>query len=324
MSDPQLRAPRNPRHTPFFLLSLSLGLSLPLVAQESGGKPPVIEPLPTAESIIERMIEAEGGREAMAAVRSRIIRGEIQILGLGMTAAFVSHNTGEGGYHESMSIPGNEQGQPAMTFDQGYSDGIAWSLDTMQGGRLLGGVEKEMRRRSSHLHLLLHIAEDYSKIECVGKRQVGERPAYELKMTPKVGNPETWIVDAETWLSLRNEMTIEAEMLGKIKMALAASDYRLVDGLRLPHRMEIEQGPTRLLLTITAYEHNAEIPPETFQLPPVIQQLLEKEKEKGEAGSGEAEKAPADPKPAEPKPADPKPAEPKPPEPKPAEPKPQG
>jgi len=311
---------------PVALLALVVGSGLPLVAQEGAGAPPAeAEPLPSAESIIERMIEAEGGRDAMAPIRTRTIRGQIEIIGMGMTAAFVSHNAGQAGYYESMSIPGNEQGVPAMSFDQGYTEGVAWSLDTMQGGRLLEGVEKEMRRRSSHLHLLLHIAEDYAKIECVGRRQVGDRPAYELQMTPKLGSPETWIVDAETWLSLRNEMTIEAPMLGKIKMSIAASDYRMVDGLRLPHRMEIEQGPTRLLLTISAYEHNAEIPPETFRLPAVIQELLAKEKGKTAGGAGEGAQpgAPAEREPEEPKPAEPKPAEPKPAEPKPAEPKPQ-
>lgn len=280
------------------------------------------EPLPAADFVVERMIAAEGGREAMGKVRSRIIHGELEVIGMGMSATFTSWNDGKGGYRESMTIPGNPEGTPGMEFDQGYIGGVAWGLDTLQGARLLDGVEKEMRRRSSHLHLLLAIGEDYQKVECVGRKVIRERPCYEMRMTPQLGNAETWFVDAESFLGVRTEMTVEAPMIGKIKMALGATDYREVDGLHLPHRMELEQGPARLILTVKSYEHNAEIPAETFQLPAAVQELIDKQKAKEATGAtGEGAKpgdasaepqkpgdAPAEPpKPEEPKPAPPKP-----------------
>ncbi len=267
------------------VLSLSFLLSVPGLRADDEEKQ--ADPLPTAERIVEQMIAAEGGRAAMEKITTRTILGNFEFIGMGMTANFSSWNAGDGRYRDSMSIPG------MGSFEKGILGEISWSHDPIQGGRILEGIELDLQRRSSHLSPLLHLEEDYEKIETVGSKEIDGQLCFELLMTPKVGEPETWFIRGDNFLAVRTEMTVDAPAVGRLKMVMEAKDYQEIDGIRLPHLMIIEQAGQNMTLKITKYEHNLEISGEKFELPQAVQKLVDKQKEKAAEGS-EPKKEPAE------------------------------
>jgi len=66
-------------------------------------------------------------------------------------------------------------------------------------------------------------------------------------------------------------------------------DYREIDGVMIPHRIEIEQGPQKMVMSIDRVEHNGEIQAAQFALPDTIRKLVdqrrkrEKAKEEGDS-----------------------------------------
>jgi hypothetical protein len=290
-------------------LALAVAFATPIALGQDGAGV-AEEPLPSAESIIERMIAAEGGREALTRIRTLTIHGELEIASMGIKAKFTSWNAGPGKYRESISL--GETGE----LEQGRLGEVAWMNNPIQGGRLLEGIEKDMMRRSSHIHPLLYIEEDYAAMACVGRKEIRGEKCFELAMTPRTGQPETWFVREADLVIVRSEMPYEGPQ-GKLKISMDCFDYRELNGLRLPHRMELEQGPQELNLTIQEYVHNAEIPAEKFALPEAVQALVDKQGAAGGTGPGgtaepgEGAKPPEGEKPAEKPPVKPpeKPAE---------------
>jgi len=232
--------------------------------------------------LVQWMIDAEGGSQAYANIVSRVLHGQLEMVGMGMTAKFTSWNAGSGMYRESMSLEG------MGNFEQGRLGEIAWGIDPIQGGRLLDGVEEEMNYRSSKLHPLLRVEEDYKEMKLVGEADVNTVSCWQLDMVSNSDQKETWFVRKDNHLVQRVKSMVEAPMVGKINLTMDTLDYREIDGIMIPHRMEIEQGPQKMVMSIDRVEHNGEIQAVQFALPDTIQKLVnqrrkrEQVKEEGE------------------------------------------
>jgi len=159
--------------------------------------------------LIQWMIEAEGGTKAYSNIASRVLYGQLEMVGMGMTAKFTSWNAGSGMYRESMSLEG------MGSFEQGRLGEIAWGNDPIQGGRLLEGVEEEMNFRSSKLHPLLRVEEDYKDMKFVGEVDVKGVSCWQLDMVSNSDQKESWFIRKDNHLSQRMKSTVEAPMVGK-------------------------------------------------------------------------------------------------------------
>ena len=152
------------RASGLLLAALIVAPLFALRADEPAEKPDA--DLPDVDTIIAQMIEAEGGKEAMAKVRSRKTTGDLEFAGMGMSAKLESWNGGDRKYRSSMSIEG------FGSFDQGILGDLAWSNDPVQGARILEGVEAEMMTNDAELHPKLAVKTNYPEIRVVEKTEV--------------------------------------------------------------------------------------------------------------------------------------------------------
>jgi hypothetical protein len=94
-----------------------------------------------------------------------------------------------------------------------------------------------------------------------------------VELTPKVGRPEKRCYDAESGDLLRLEL-IEVNAMGEIPATALTSDFREVDGVRVPFKMVQKAMGQQFTVTLESVEHNVEIPEGTFDPPPAVQELL--------------------------------------------------
>jgi outer membrane lipoprotein-sorting protein len=107
-------------------------------------------------------------------------------------------------------------------------------------------------------------------IELVGKEQVEGADAFKLKVTKKNGNVDFYYLDAETYLTVKQEGKRRRQGT-EIEGETIFSDYKDVGGYMMPFVMEqgMKGAPQRQKLTFTKIELNVPLAEDRFAMPAV-------------------------------------------------------
>jgi hypothetical protein len=74
-------------------------------------------------------------------------------------------------------------------------------------------------------------------------------------------------VDAETFMLLKTSVTVDAPGVGPIEQINEFSDFRTVDGVRVPFLVKSLNAVQSATATLTDIRHNAEIADASFAKP---------------------------------------------------------
>jgi outer membrane lipoprotein-sorting protein len=240
-----------------------VGLSLAVVAAgcDPAGR--------AAEQVVEKNTAARGGLEAWRAVRSMSMTGNLEA-GVArdpvkLANAYlrkVSQTKAEArraAVRRAQTAPEPQVQLPFVmelkrprltrlevrfrgdTAVQVFDGKEGWKLRPFLGRREVEPYSaEELRLASQEAGLdgpLIDHAAKGNKVELVGTEKVEGRDAYKLKVTSEQGQARTLWVDAETFLEVKIDGTRRLD--GKPHaVSTYFRDYRLVDGLMIPHTLE--------------------------------------------------------------------------------------
>jgi hypothetical protein len=229
---------------------------------------------PTAEAILDRYIEATGGKAAYGRLKSQVARGTIEFVGQGIKGTVETHALVRNNSLTVIDLTGIGKIQSGVT------DGVVWQSSAIQGSRIAEGEEAQQMLRSSRLDSPVHWREIYEDFKVEGLEDLDGKAVYKVSFRAKgAADPQTNWYDKETGLLLRTQMVIASPM-GKVPVLTKLSEYRDAGGgILQPARMEQKLGPQTMLTVFESAESNVEIPAEKFAFPPDIQKLLDKKKE---------------------------------------------
>jgi outer membrane lipoprotein-sorting protein len=226
----------------------ALALSLPALAQ-------------TPAEIFSRFVAATGGAAAYAKVKSQETKGTISIPAQGSSGSFVMRYKAPGKVVMSATMPGiGEMGQ-------GYDGKIGWSRDPFSGTRTLQGAE--LAQIVNELILSNNPGaynKVFSKIELLKPGKVGKQPALRVKLTPKVGGPQTLYFDPKTYLMLRRDAEVVTAQ-GSVPAENYFSDYRVVDGVKMPFKTRTVTGMGEQQMQISQVKNNLSLDDKIFSKP---------------------------------------------------------
>lgn len=227
-------------------------------------------PLPPAEQILDQVIEAIGGREALERIHSHVTMGTFEVPAAGITATMKVYAAAPCKIYtvaESDAIGKIESGTDGEVF---------WETTTMTGPRIKEGEEKAMAAREARFHSELEWRSLYKQVETVAITNVDGRDCYAILMTPPEGKPEHHFYDVDSHLLRKVETTIVSPM-GEIRVETFTEDYRLQDGIQMPFRSRsVLMGIQELIFTADSIRSNVEIPDSVFAPPAEIKALLAK------------------------------------------------
>lgn len=223
-------------------------------------KPPRRSPALTAEQILERSIEATGGRQAYGRLTSTVAKGTLE---------FVEQHL-----HGTMEFYAKAPNKRLVIMNlenigqmrQGFDGEVAWIENPMAGLRRLEGAEAAQLRLEADFHRPLKWRQLYRRIELQGKDTVGGRAAYVVRLTPREGKPLTHYYDAETFLLVRQDL-VQQSPEGEIAVQAVMSDYRDVGGVKAPHRIEQRMPMGKVIIQFSRIENNVEIEDARFVMP---------------------------------------------------------
>jgi carboxyl-terminal processing protease len=226
-----------PSPPPPVVISRAAPGSGPVVKMESAINPS----LPSVESILDKYLEASGGKEAFEKVSSRVSTGTVEITALGITGTAQLSEQAPG--RSSLKIDAPGLGLIQSTFDGSR----AWLQDPLQGFIRFTGYGLDLAKQNAIFNKPAKLKGLYPSAVLLGKEKVAGKENYVVRM-----GFEKWYFDTESGLlSQRGNTYFE--------------DYREVDGIKLPYKMrdEIVSG-AGIIYQFKEIRHNVGIDEETF------------------------------------------------------------
>ena len=217
----------------------------------------------TLDELLERYLEARGGAQRLASVQSLRLSGQIHFA-VGVSGPF----TLERRRPKSMRAEFLLDGARGV---QAFDGRLAWTLAPGEkAAEVLSGREAgEVEEQADIDGPLLNWKAKGHSLELLGRRQLADRDTWALRLTTRKGNVRTVFLDAHTLLEACIEGT---RTLGGEELMVESwlSDYRTVDGLPIPFR--IESGPKglreRQRIAFEKAELNVSIDASRFRMPP--------------------------------------------------------
>ncbi len=224
----------------------------------------------TADDIVEKHLAAMGGRAALTKLESRIATGTMTIAMQGMQftgpVEIYAKRPNKGRMMARIDL--STAGAGEVVIDNRCDGKTAWLGNSMQGGREATGSQLQAMLNAAFPTPLLDYKQSGGKIELTGKDKVGDRAAYVIVYTPKTGAPAKQYFDAETYHLLRTVMTIDVpELGGASEQTTDTSDYRDVDGVKVPFSVVVVNSMQTVTISLTKVEHNKPIDEAMFVKP---------------------------------------------------------
>ncbi|MFO0829322.1 MAG: hypothetical protein U0572_14385 [Phycisphaerales bacterium] len=248
--------------------------------------------MPTADELVKKHVAALGGEAAFLAVKSITTASTIDMTTAGIKGTMLTQMTEPNRFVSSMDLGA------VGTVRQGFDGTTAWSIDPMQGPRLLAGKELDHLKRESDFRRDLSLLKDYTDVTVVGKTTFAGHDAYEVHAKGDPGEM-TLYFDATSNLLCGMKTNVESG-LGAVPVETVIAEYRSFDGpggaIKVPSRSEIammNQGQ-KMVVVVDRVDF-APLDEKLFALPAEIAALVA-------AQSQPADKAPDAPKPDAPKP----------------------
>ncbi|MCI0437276.1 MAG: hypothetical protein L0271_27120 [Gemmatimonadetes bacterium] len=238
-----------------------------LVAVTTAAVPVSAQDLPDAKSLLDRHIQATGAGAFLS------------VAGMRTTGTFALPSMGASGNLEMIQARPNLM---LMTVNiaglgeirSGFDGTNGWSLNPMEGPRILTGKELAQLRDDADFAASLRDASLVASMETVEKTQAAGRDCFKVRMTWKSGRETFDCFDAENGLLIATWQTAETAM-GPVDATLIYTDYREFGGVRIPTRTTQQVMGQEFVITVDSVDFAA-IDSARFKVPAEIEALIRK------------------------------------------------
>ena len=237
-------------------------------AAQPAPKKPVV--LPKADVIMDRYVQATGGRAAYEKRKTEISIGTMEVTGRNIKGTATTYATAGGNTYSAVEIAG------VGKIESGVTDGVVWEQSALQGARIKQGDEKTDSLRDMTFNAPIHWRQIYEKVETVALETMEGQACYKLTATPPSGRTETLYFSKDTGLLVRRDKVMTSPM-GEVAVQYVAAEYTDFNGVKVPSRMVQRAAGQEFVVTIDSVKINEEIPAERFEMPADVKALLAKD-----------------------------------------------
>ncbi len=223
-------------------------------------------PLPSARSIVDKYVQAIGGRKAILSHSSSHATGSFTVGGAGITGTVDVYNAKPAKSLVKTTIGGIGE------ILEGFDGTHAWGISPMTGPTLSEGAELAQKQFDADFYGDLHDDAKYTAMKTLEKTTFEGRPAYKVSMVKKIGGEDVEYFDAETGLKLGATGMREGPM-GPMNITATQSDYKKFGDVMVPTTLKQTFSGVNNVITITSVEWD-NVPPSTFDMPDRIKALI--------------------------------------------------
>lgn len=219
---------------------------------------------PKAAQVLEKMIEAQGGREALAAIRDMTLSGSMELVQMGLDGNVTIFQKEPDKMRLDIEIMG-------MVISQAYDGKTAWFLNPQTGANevMPEQMAADMRRQAMGDDALLNPQKYNITYTYEGTDTVEGREHHVLKQHYPDGYTAVFYLDSKTfYLTKTKSMTIN-QMGMEVETENYQSDFRQVDsiGLVMPFAMTTYQEKEEFMaMTVDDVRFNTGIDDSKFKM----------------------------------------------------------
>jgi len=206
--------------------------------------------------IVEQYVRAAGGTRALAKIHTLELEG-----------TFTTDDGKSGTFTFDTKLPNRyylELLVGEQTLIEAYNGKSAWHRDAAGELATLVGAEGMQLEAAAQYYnsRLVNPKKEKMALAFVGHVQVRGKDALELEVSSSTGMKRLVFFDPETHLVVK-----EAATVGGAEEALLYADYRAVEGVKLPGKIELERGGAKYDITLTRAIINGTIGERVFDFP---------------------------------------------------------
>lgn len=254
-----------------FVLAAALPLVVSAQATQTAPKPAApaaaaAQDLPAARQIIDRHIEAVGGRKAILARSSSHQRGTMSIPAQGMSADIEGFAAKPNKVLVRFKIPG------IGDVEEGFNGEIGWSISPMTGPMLTQGKQLEQKRFDSDFYSDLYDESRYTAMKTLEKTTFDGRQCYKVTLTKKDDTEDIEFFDLQTGLRAGRIVTRETPM-GSVSVTQILTDYKKFGDLLQAATMKQSVMGIEQVFTTISIGYDV-VDPAVFEPPAAIKALM--------------------------------------------------
>jgi len=192
------------------------------------------------QALIDKLVAAQGGRDAMKSLTSLRMTGEVYMPSVGMTMPLTITQKRPNKAHIRVEVP-----SAGMEVVNAYDGETAWQINPMMGGtqKVTGEQARTFREQADIDGILVDYAAKGYAVEYVGDADVKGTPAKKLRVIRPDSSEVFVYLDGTTFLQVKTEGEGADPMSGaKTTVETFISDYRDVDGRQMAFKMEVVMG----------------------------------------------------------------------------------
>ena len=240
------------------LFALLISFSLVPAAAQDGEARKIEE----GKRILGKMIDASGGRDRLAKIQDRKVTCTINIIPINISGSLILSEK-KNKLRQDIQIMG-------MNIIQAYNGETGW-MTNPQTGAVMDMPEpaiEQFKREALGDDALLFPEKHGITFSFEGRESVEGTEYLLLKQTYKDGFETAMYVDPDTFLVYKTLGTTVTETLEKTDQETTLSDYRDVDGTKVPFSVKIKQGGMDYAeVTMTEYKYNTNLEDSLFDKP---------------------------------------------------------
>jgi hypothetical protein len=244
--------------------SVAHTLSQPIPTPEPGPAPGhdqlSREGLPTSDQILDKYYQALGGASALDNLKSRFMKGTVTTA-TGTELGYELTQSGRDLILASITTP------QSGIVERAFNGTVGWEKSSA-GLREMAPEELTYFKRYPNLYADLKLKGQFSRLTVSGKQKLDGRDVYVLRGANVDGRREQLFFDVESGL-LTRRIVSTTTLVGIIPEQIDFSDYREVDGMKLPFTIRvsaIDQNYS-LVRKFTEIKINPSIDPKRFNKP---------------------------------------------------------
>jgi outer membrane lipoprotein-sorting protein len=229
--------------------------------------PRVAETRPSVDDVFNKYVQAVGGKGAVEKIQTRVSEVSLQ-------RPKLVNPSGKPSTIQIFQKAPNKlllvvTGPDGSVVSQGYNGTAGW-IKTPTAQREMSPAELAQIKEQADLYRELTLKDQYSNLRVGNKQKVNDRDAYVVVGTNTSTNKrERLYFDAETGLLLRRVVSTQT-VLGQDPVQTDYSDYRDVNGVKLPFMIEIsalDSDHSNQKRTVSQVKQNVPVDDAKFEPP---------------------------------------------------------
>ena len=224
--------------------------------------------LPPAKELIAKFVAATNATAVMAKHQSVRTKGRFELPAQGISGDLEISQARPN--KTMMRINISSLGQ----IEQGYDGTTAWSINPMQGPRLMTGRELDAVREESSFGTSSRQGPNVASAETVEKTEMNGEPCYKVKMVWKSGRETFDCYSVASGLLIASTGKQESPM-GTIEVTNLISDYKDFGGQKIATRLTQQVMGNEQVLILSTVDYDA-ADAASFEMPAAIKALVEK------------------------------------------------